>query len=126
MTRLEALRRAGVSIWLDTLSRDLLESGAFAAMIADDGVAGATSNPTIFATAIAGSDRYDDQLAAAVAAGVHDPRALFFELALEDVRRAADLLRPTYETSGGLTRIELKLGRYSQWASRGPANSWTR
>jgi hypothetical protein len=49
MTRLEALRRVGVSIWLDTLSRDLLDSGAFAAMIADDGVSGATSNPTIFA-----------------------------------------------------------------------------
>jgi transaldolase len=68
MTRLEELRRAGVSI---------------------------------FAKAIRGSDRYDVQVRAAVAVGLRDPRELFFELALEDVRRAADLLRPAYEASGG-------------------------
>jgi transaldolase len=101
MSRLEQLRCAGVSIWLDTLSRELLESGSFAALIADRAVTGATSNPTIFAKAITGSDRYDDQLRGAVAAGVHEPRELFFELALEDVRRAADLLRPVYEASAG-------------------------
>jgi transaldolase len=101
MNRLDHLQRAGVSIWLDTLSRDLIDSGAFAALIADSAVTGATSNPTIFAKAITGSDRYDDQLRAAVAAGVHDPRELLFELALEDVRRAADLLRPTYDASAG-------------------------
>ena len=100
MTPLEELRRAGVSIWLDTLSRDLLERGAFATMIAQQGVTGATSNPTIFAKAIMGSDRYDAQVRAAVAVGLRDPRELFFELALEDVRRAADLLRPAYEASG--------------------------
>jgi transaldolase len=101
MNRLGQLQDAGVSIWLDTLSRDLLESGAFAALIADSAVTGATSNPTIFAKAITGSDRYDDQLRAAVAAGVGDPQELFFELALEDVRRAADLLRPAYDASAG-------------------------
>jgi transaldolase len=101
MNRLQALRDAGVSIWLDTLSRELLDSGRFARLIADWSVTGATSNPTIFAKAIRGSDRYDAQLRAAVASGVHDPRELFFELALEDVRRAADLLRPTFEASGG-------------------------
>jgi len=101
MNRLDQLQRAGVSIWLDTLSRDLLDSGAFAALIADSAVTGATSNPTIFAKAITGSDRYDDQLREAVAAGVDNPRELFFELALEDVRRAADLLRPAYDASAG-------------------------
>jgi transaldolase len=101
MNRLRALRDAGVSIWLDTLSRELLDSGRLAALIADCRVTGATSNPTIFAKAISGSDRYDDQLRAAVASGMRDPRELFFELALEDVRRAADLLRPTFEASGG-------------------------
>ena len=69
MNRLEQLHDAGVSIWLDTLSRELLESGEFAALIGDCAVTGATSNPTIFAKAITGSDRYDDQLRAAVAAG---------------------------------------------------------
>jgi transaldolase len=101
MNRLEALRGAGVSIWLDTLSRELLDSGHFARLIDDYAVTGATSNPTIFAKAIRGSDRYDEQLRAAVASGVRDPQSLFFELALEDVRRAADLLRATFEASGG-------------------------
>ena len=101
MNRLAQLRRAGVSIWLDTLSRELLESGAFAGMIDACAVTGATSNPTIFAKAITSSDRYDDQLREAVAAGVRDPQALFFELALEDVRRAADLLRATYDANAG-------------------------
>ena len=69
MNRLERLHDAGVSIWLDTLSRELLDSGAFASLIADSAVTGATSNPTIFAKAITGSDRYDDQIRADVAAG---------------------------------------------------------
>jgi transaldolase len=101
MNRLEQLHDAGVSIWLDTLSRDLLDSGAFAALIADCAVTGATSNPTIFAKAITGSDAYDEQLAAAVASGVHDTQELFFDLALDDVGRAADLLRASYEASEG-------------------------
>jgi transaldolase len=101
MNRLEALHDAGVSVWLDMLSRDLLETGAFAELIADFAVTGATSNPTIFARAIAGSERYDEQLRAAAAAGIRDPQELFFELALDDVRRAADLLQPAYEASEG-------------------------
>jgi transaldolase len=101
MNRLQALHDVGVSIWLDTLSRDLLDSGAFAELIADCAVTGATSNPTIFAKAITGSDSYDDQLRAAVASGTRGRQELFFELALEDIRRAADLLRPTYDQSGG-------------------------
>jgi transaldolase len=101
VNRLEQLHDAGVSIWLDTLSRELLDTGAFAALIADCAVTGATSNPTIFAKAITGSDAYDDQLGAAVASGVRDTQELFFELALEDVGRAADLLRATYDASDG-------------------------
>jgi len=101
MNRLQQLHDAGVSIWLDTLSRELLDSGHLATLIADCAVTGATSNPTIFAKAMTGSDRYDDQLGAAVAAGVREPRELFFELALDDVGRAADLLRPTYDASDG-------------------------
>jgi transaldolase len=101
MNRLQQLHAAGVSIWLDTLSRELLDTGAFATLIDDSAVTGATSNPTIFAKAITGSDRYDDQLRSAVASGVRAPQELFFELALEDVGQAADLLRPTYEASDG-------------------------
>jgi transaldolase len=101
MSRLQALHEAGVSIWLDTLSREMLETGEFARLIADYRVTGATSNPTIFAKAITGSGRYDDQLRAAVASGVRDPQKLFFLLALDDVRWAADLLRPVYDESDG-------------------------
>jgi transaldolase len=99
--RLHRLQDAGVSIWLDTLSRELLDSGAFETLIAEWAVTGATSNPTIFAKAIAGSDRYDGQLRERVAAGAREARELFLDLALEDVGRAADLLRPVHDASGG-------------------------
>src|SRR4051794_37969499 len=101
MNRLQDLHDAGVSIWLDSLSRELLDGGEFARLIAESAVTGATSNPTIFAAAITGSDRYDDQLRAAVASGVRTPRELFFALALEDVGRAADLLLGVYEAGNG-------------------------
>src|ERR671910_1802137 len=99
--RLQALHDAGVSIWLDTLSRELLDTGGFARLIAQYSVTGVTSNPTIFANAITGSDRYDADLRALVTAGVREPRKLFFTLALDDVRRAADLLRPAFDESEG-------------------------
>jgi transaldolase len=97
---LRRLREAGVSIWLDTLSRELLETGEFAELIDDYCVTGATSNPTIFAKAITDSDRYDDQLRRLVAGGERDLQELFFSLALDDIRAAAGLLRPAYEDSG--------------------------
>ena len=98
---LQRLREAGVSIWLDTLSRELLDSGGFAELIRDYGVTGATSNPTIFAKAITDSDRYDDQLRRLAAGGERDTQELFFSLALDDIRAAARLLRPAYEDSRG-------------------------
>ena len=98
---------AGVSIWLDTLSRELLESGEFAALVRDYAVTGATSNPTIFAKAITGSDRYDDQLRSLVSAGVNDAQELFFAVALDDVRRAAAILRPVYDAHGRARRLHL-------------------
>jgi transaldolase len=101
MTRLRQLQHVGVSIWLDTLSRDLLDRGEFARLVGR-GVTGATSNPTIFAQAITGSPAYDRQLADLTRRGVSDPQELFFALALDDVRAAAGQLRPVYEhTSGG-------------------------
>ncbi len=98
---LQNLRDAGVSIWLDTLSRELLETGEFERLVDEYGVTGATSNPTIFANAITGSDRYDAQLRTLVKAGETDPQELFFAVGLEDVRRAAEILRPAYEHSSG-------------------------
>ena len=99
--RLRALQSAGVSIWLDTLSRELLLSGAFAELVREFGVTGATSNPTIFAKAITGSDRYDSQLRRLVEEGEHDLQRLFFTLALDDIREAATGLRAAFEQSRG-------------------------
>ena len=90
---MQQLHDAGVSIWLDTLSRELLETGEFERLLGEFAVTGATSNPTIFAKAITSSDRYDEQIRAAVERGTVDPQELFLLLALDDVRRAADLLR---------------------------------
>jgi transaldolase len=99
---LQRLHEAGVSIWLDTLSRQLLQSGEFAELIGDYSVTGATSNPTIFAQAIKGSDLYDQQLRRLAASGQKDTQELFFSIALDDVRDAADLLRPEYDRTGGM------------------------
>jgi transaldolase len=100
VTRLRQLQRAGVSVWLDMLSRDLLDSGDFDRLV-ERGVTGATSNPTIFATAITGSAAYDRQLAGLAAEGVRDSRELFFTLALDDVRAAAAALRPVFDQTQG-------------------------
>jgi len=98
---LERLHQAGVSIWLDTLSRQLLDSGEFGTLMRDYIVTGATSNPTIFAKAITTSALYDRELHDLVSANQRDPQELFFSLALDDVREAARLLRPVYDRSGG-------------------------
>jgi transaldolase len=100
-SRLQRLHAAGVSIWLDTLSRELLDRGEFAELVHGCSVTGATSNPTIFAKAITGSARYDSQLRRLAENGEHDPQQLFFALALDDVREAAHELRPSYDQSGG-------------------------
>jgi transaldolase len=99
--RLQELHDAGVSIWLDVLSRELLETGEFERLVREFAVTGATSNPTIFAKAITGSDRYDDQLRALTGSGTRDLQELFFALALDDVRNAADVLRPAHAAAGG-------------------------
>lgn len=99
--RLASLTDAGVSIWLDSLSRDLINGGELASLIADSHVTGATSNPTIFESAITTSDSYDDQIRELHQRGLHDPSELFFALALDDVRAAADAFADVYESTGG-------------------------
>jgi transaldolase len=99
---LRRLHQAGVAIWLDILSRQLLNSGKFTELIRDYSVTGATSNPTIFAKAITGSNLYDEQLQTLVDGGEDNLQELFFSLALDDVREAARLLRAEYDRTGGL------------------------
>jgi transaldolase len=95
-----AIRALGQSIWLDNISRELLDSGQLARLIADDAISGVTSNPTIFEKAIGHSDLYDRPLASAAHDGL-DARAIFFRIAYADIRDGADLLRPTFEETEG-------------------------
>ena len=100
--RLADLSRAGVSIWLDDLSRDRLTSGSLASLVARDHVAGVTTNPTIFAKAISGGDEaYAGQLHDLWARGTCVHEALR-DLTTHDVRRACDVLRPAYDASDGV------------------------
>lgn len=94
------LQALGQSLWLDSISRSLLQSGQLARCIAELSISGLTSNPTIFERAFAGGD-YDDSIRALHADGVSG-EALFFELALRDLAQAADLLRPAFDASGGI------------------------
>jgi transaldolase len=98
---LHELSEHGVSVWFDTLSRDLLESGELERMTRDDAVVGVTSNPTIFQKALAGGDRYDAELRA-LAGRETDPKEIFFALAVEDIRAACDVLRPAFDASAGI------------------------
>ncbi len=98
---LTALSQAGVSIWLDDLSRERLVSGSLADLAARDHVVGVTTNPTIFAKAITGGEAYREQLGDLALRGVSVPEALR-ALTTFDVRWACDVLRPVYEASGGV------------------------
>jgi transaldolase len=98
---LGTLSAAGVSIWLDDLSRERLVSGSLADLAAHDHVVGVTTNPSIFAKAITGSDAYDSQLRDLAARGV-DTREALRALTTFDVRWACDVLRPVYDATDGV------------------------
>ena len=97
---LKQLAAAGTSPWLDNIRRGWLVSGEFRRMV-DEGVVGVTSNPTIFQKAIADSTDYDTAIAALAASGLQ-PGDAFFELAIADVRDAADQIRAVYDATGHL------------------------
>ena len=94
MPTLHDLHDVGQSVWLDFIRRDMLEDGQLTTLVAD-GLRGMTSNPTIFQKAIAGTDLYD----AAIADADGDAKAVFESLAIDDIRAAADALRPVYDAS---------------------------
>ncbi len=99
--RLKALADAGVSIWLDDLSRERIESGNLADLIKNRSVVGVTTNPTIFAAAVAEGERYDDQVRAVTQDG-RDVDEVIFEVTTTDVRNACDLLHDTWEATDGV------------------------
>jgi transaldolase len=98
--KLREIEAFGQSIWIDNLNRQLLDDGTMKRLIEQDGISGVTSNPTIFEKGMGHSDRYDDAFRE-VAAQTSDPQEIFERLALDDVRDAADLLRPTFDAAGG-------------------------
>jgi len=97
---LARLRAAGVSVWLDDLRRERLTSGSLAALVRDKHVSGVTTNPTIFARSVAGSDAYSDQIRD-LQVRQADPGQALRELTTFDVRWACDVLRPVYDATGG-------------------------
>ena len=100
-SRLHELSAHGVSVWIDSLSREMLESGQLSRLMEEDAVVGVTSNPTIFEKALSTGDLYDEQLRAELER-TDEAKAVFFALAVEDVRHACDLLRPVWDRTDGV------------------------
>ena len=101
MKATQLLHNLGQSIWLDNITRDLLDNGTLERYISEFSVTGLTSNPTIFDHAIKNSTSYDAPIREKLAKG-KSGEALFFELALEDLTRATDLFRPIHDQTNGV------------------------
>src|SRR3954471_20173460 len=103
------LSAAGVSIWLDDLSRQRIESGNLSHLISEKHVVGVTSNPTIFASAFADADYYAEELDDLAGRGASVEDAIC-ELTTEDVRRACDVFRNVWQSTGGTDgRVSLEV-----------------
>jgi transaldolase len=99
-SRLHQLSELGQSVWIDFLSREMLQTGELERMMRDDAVVGVTSNPTIFQKAISHGDLYDEQIRACLDE-LDDPKEMFWRLAEADVGDACDLLRPVWDAGRG-------------------------
>src|SRR2546426_1572508 len=96
-----ALIDLGQSVWYDYLRRSLISSGELEHLVTEDGLRGMTSNPSIFEKAVAGSTDYDEQLLELRAAGGGDPKDIFEQLAVRDIRDAAAVFRPVFDATAG-------------------------
>jgi transaldolase len=99
-SRLHELSERGQSVWVDTLSREMIESGELKRLIDEDAVVGVTSNPSIFQKAFESGDSYDDQMRELME-DEDDDKEVFFRLAVTDVQNACDILRPTWDSGRG-------------------------
>ena len=95
------LNNLGQNLWLDNITRDLLNQGTLKRYIEELSVTGLTLNPTIFERALRKSTAYDDDIRAKIEEGKSEEE-IFFDLVLDDLSRAADLFRPIYERSNGV------------------------
>ena len=100
MNPLNKLQEHGQSIWLDLLDREIMDSGKLKSLIDEDDLRGLTSNPSIFEKAITGSSDYDEDIAK-LAEKTDDNSAIFFNLAIADIQRAADLFKPVFNKTDG-------------------------
>jgi transaldolase/glucose-6-phosphate isomerase len=101
MNPVKALQKHGQAVWLDFLARGFIAKGDLKKLVKDDGVRGVTSNPSIFEKAIGSTDEYDSAIAKALKSRDRSVGELYEHLAVEDIRHAADVLRPTYDKLGG-------------------------
>ena len=99
MNPLKDLERFGQAPWLDYVSRGLLRDGELARLVEQDGIKGVTSNPSIFEKAIGHSSEYDEEIGRLLQRGCADVGAIFRQLAVADIRAAADVLAPVYEAT---------------------------
>jgi len=125
---LDRLTEAGVAIWLDDLSRERLRTGNLADLVATSKVVGVTTNPSIFASALAKGDAYDAQLAELAARGADVDDAVF-TITTDDVRAAADVLRPVYDATGGVDgrvsiEVDPRLARDTQATIASARSLW--
>src|SRR6185295_7038949 len=95
-SNLHTLSKRGQSVWIDSLSRTMLDSGKLAQLMKEDAVVGVTTNPTIFQKAIASGDAYDEQLKELLGEET-DAKEIFLQLSARDVEAALDLLAPVHE-----------------------------
>jgi len=97
------LRTFGQSIWYDNIRRDLIASGGLKKLIDEDKMRGVTSNPSIFEKAISNSNDYDKQIMQLLAEGKQDAEVLFEALSIQDIQMAADVFKPVYDESDGIS-----------------------
>jgi transaldolase/glucose-6-phosphate isomerase len=110
---LASLHDYGQAVWLDFLARGFIAEGGLKKLVEDDGLSGVTSNPSIFEKAIAGSAEYDSSLREILSEGDVDVMQLYERLAIEDIRHAADVLRPVFEaTKGADGYVSLEVSPY--------------
>ena len=101
MNSLNKISELGQSIWLDLLDREIMNSGKLKSLIDNDDLRGLTSNPSIFEKAISGSADYDEDITK-LSKTENDNAAIFFDLAIADIQRAADLFKPVFDKTNGL------------------------
>ncbi|HWH05191.1 MAG TPA: transaldolase family protein, partial [Gaiellaceae bacterium] len=99
-SKLHELSAQGVSVWIDSISREWLAEGFLAKLIRDHAVVGVTSNPTIFQKSLAGPGWYDEQLREVLREET-DPKEIFYRLAVQDIQDACDVLRAVWDGGGG-------------------------